>query len=406
MNSIDHMVRAPDALERRVIEVWRGNGRRETTIVLYLHWVRRFLEDCKIRNVDGIGAMTRRQVVAFARRYARRRQMKCDAAVRASCMAMRAWSFALARLGRSVPDWTPQTAPARLPPLLAEFADFRRSHRGLSPSTIRMDSGYLVEFLAALRRHRRDLAAARPSDIDAIVVSASSHYSSKTLARMCCAIRAFLRFLHQTGRIPNDLASSVVSPAGAKLDHPRRALPWEDVQRLLAAIDVGRRKGRRDYALLLMMATYGMGAAEILTLRLQDIDWRAATLHVVRPKTGVSFCLPLLPAVGEALLAYLQDGRPLHATSREVFLSAVLPHAPMTSGGIRHVVRDHARAAGIRAEILGSHVLRHSHACRQVELGAPTQVVSDILGHRDPASTAVYMRVATSQLRSVALPVP
>lgn len=406
MSTVDTLVQPPDAQERRVIEVWRGNGRRETTILSYLYWVRRFFDDCKQRGVDLVAAMTRSEVEVFARKYAGQRQMRHPNTVRCSRLAVHAWAYALTRLGQAVPEWEPKRPEVVLSPLLAEFAEFRLVHRGLSPATIRMDSEYLAEFLVALRERGHDLTTMHLSDIDAIVMAASHRYASKTLTRKCSTIRAFLRFLHQTGRIAHDLASSVVSPAAPKLERPRRALAWEDVQRLLGAVDVSCRNGRRDYALLLMMATYGMGAAEVLALRLDDIDWRASTLHVVRPKTGVAFCLPLLPAVGDALVAYLQDGRPRYATSREVFLSAVLPHAPTTSRGIRHIVHDHARAAGITTELLGSHILRHSHACRQVEIGAPTQVVSDILGHRDPASTSVYMRVATDRLRSVALPVP
>ena len=157
---------------------------------------------------------------------------------------------------------------------------------------------------------------------------------------------------------------------------------------------------------MLMMATYGMGAAEVRHLQLDDIDWRQGSIHAARPKTGVDYLLPLLPAIAHAITAYLRDGRPSYSTTRAVFVKAVAPHGPMTSSAIGHAIREHARAAGLTVKYLGGHVLRHSHACRQIELGAPVKVVGDILGHRDPASTSAYIRVATTRLRELALPVP
>lgn len=228
------------------------------------------------------------------------------------------------------------------------------------------------------------------------------------MARACTAIRGFLRFLHYTGRVPHDLAPSVASPVVHAGERPPRALPWEEVRRLLAAIDTSRRAGLRDRALLLMMATYGMGTAEALHLDLDDIGWRAGTLRLVRPKTGAQIHLPLLPAMGEALTSYIKDERPRYAVTRRVFVAARTPHGPMSPSAVRHMVRVHARAAGLSIEgvRLGGHVLRHSHATRQVELGVPLAVLGDILGHGDPASTSAYVRVATSRLRHLALPVP
>lgn len=154
------------------------------------------------------------------------------------------------------------------------------------------------------------------------------------------------------------------------------------------------------------MASYGLGAAEIVSMRLEDIDWSAALLRVCRPKTGVGVVLPLLPAVAKAIAAYLQSQRPHHVKTRTLFLSLHLPHRPMSTSAVRYLVRKHARKAGVCAEVLGGHVLRHSHATRQVDAGANLKILGDILGHRRPESTSVYVRVALRRLRAVALPVP
>jgi integrase len=153
------------------------------------------------------------------------------------------------------------------------------------------------------------------------------------------------------------------------------------------------------------MITYGFGAAEVASLRLDAVDWKSAVLRVRRPKTSVLIELPLLPSVARALVAYLRKGRPADASAPEVFLSARLPRRPISSGAVRHIVADRARCAGIQGHV-GAHSLRHAHASRQVDAGVPLKTVGDILGHHSPASTSVYTRVALRRLRSVALPVP
>ena len=125
-----------------------------------------------------------------------------------------------------------------------------------------------------------------------------------------------------------DLAVAVISPKQPKFARPRRALPWTDVQRLLRSVDTSTPSGRRDHALLLMMSTYGFGAGEVIQLELQDIDWIATTLKVVRPKTGVAFTLPLLPAVARALALWLRDGRPPSTPTRHVFVRMKMPFTP------------------------------------------------------------------------------
>jgi integrase len=184
-------------------------------------------------------------------------------------------------------------------------------------------------------------------------------------------------------------------------------LPWEDVQRLLRAVDTSTVHGLRDHALLLMMSTYGFGAGEVIRLQLQDIDWNAGTLKVVRPKTGVAFTLPLLPAVGRVLARYLRDGRPRSTPTRNVFVQMKMPFGPLSaSSPVRHIIIKHARVARIDAPYLGSHVLRHSNAARQLDVGTRARVLSDLLGHRDPESVSAYVRIATESLREVSLPVP
>ena len=174
-------------------------------------------------------------------------------------------------------------------------------------------------------------------------------------------------------------------------------------------MDTSTASGLRDHALLLMMSTYGLGAGEIIRMQLQDIDWSAGTLLMLRPKTGVSFVLPLLSPVAKVLAQYLRHGRPPQTPTRHVFVQMKVPFGALTaSSAVRHMIAKHAKAAGIEAPYLGSHVLRHSNAARQLDVGTKARVLSDLLGHRDSESVSVsaYVRIATQSLREVSLPVP
>lgn len=391
-----------------MIRYWRSNRLKNGSIAVYVRWVRRFQGYHAQGKHLAEQRLTRDSVMNFVSDYARTRGLDPGCARGAACVALHAWSMALAALGYEVPAWAPAARPAvRRDSLLVEFAEHQRRHRGTTEGTIAKQLDHAAAFLAFLHRRRRHLDRVELCDVDAFVVLSRQCYARTTVADMCSSLRAFLRFLCATHRLQFDLAPSVAAPVirrGARLP---RALPWSAVARILRSVDRSTRSGRRDLALLLLMATYGMGAAEAITLKLGDIDWRAGTLRVTRPKTGVPILLPLLPPVARALVAYLRHGRPPVSCASNVFLSTKAPYGPLTaSSAVRHILVKHARAEGISASYLGAHVLRHSHATRQINEGAPPKVVADILGHRRPESTSVYVRVALDRLRQVALQVP
>jgi site-specific recombinase XerD len=392
-------------LSERVTALWRAGGRTPGTIHQYLLWVRRFRRGLGAAG-DGV-ALTRAHVDRFAAAYVGPRVRAPKTAQHGARSALRAWSCALRSLGFAVPAWT-EPVPRRAPsPTVAKFVAYRLKHGGVSPSTVPSDVRYLSDFLAFLRQRGRRPDALRVVDIDDFVLVCCSRMAPRTVAGICSTIRAFLRFRVAIGRLRHDLAPSVVGPRIRAADRPPRAMPWKDVQRLMRAIDVRAPAGRRDFAMLLTMATYGMGAGEVLGLRLHDVDWEARIIRVRRPKTDTAITLPLLDPIARALAEYLRHARPAHAVAPEIFVSCHMPYARLTaSSAIRHRLVKHAAVAGLTASFLGSHVLRHSHACRQIEGGAPPKVVSDILGHRRPSSTSAYVRVAHGRLRGLALPVP
>ena len=311
-------------------------------------------------------------------------------------------------MGVQVPPW--QSAKRRSPPasaVLCDYATHLARHRGNPEATVHKKLDHIGKLLDHLTASGKSWRQMRLPDIDAFLIQCAHGYSRATTADVASTVRSFARFLLASGRIDVDLADAVISPVQPRFERPRRAWPWEDVQRLLRAVDTSTARGLRDHALLLMMSTYGLGAGEVIRLQLQDIDWNAGTLQMSRPKTGVNFVLPLLPAVAKVLARYLRHGRPSHTPTRHVFVQMKVPFGALTaSSAVRHILIKHAKAAGIQAAYLGSHVLRHSNAARQIDVGTQARVLSELLGHRDSQSLSAYVRIATQPLREVSLPVP
>ncbi len=378
------------------------------SIFLYLQWVHRFNLYCQQHELDEASQLTLDGATRFGRLYVGPR---ANGPVGLSSRliarnALHAWACALRCLGVPVSEWNPRPAAVRMSPILAAYSDFRRTHRGVATGTLRNDIETAKAFIASLRSRSKPPKRVSVADIDSFVQDLATHVSKRTLAGRCSSLRCFLRFLFVSGRSSRDLAASVMAPRTRFADRPPRALPWGDVRRILRAIPKQQSPGRRDFAMLLMMALYGMGAAEVLALRLEDVDWESEIVRVRLPKTGVPVELPLLPPVARALAAYLKAERPPSTQTRCIFVSAQIPYKALTSGGIRHRIRLYARESGTTARVIGAHAFRHAHATRQIDAGANPKVVSDILGHRRPSSTSVYVRVALRRLRHVTLPVP
>jgi integrase/recombinase XerD len=391
-----------DDHERAVVDLWRKGHLRSGTVQIYLQWVRRFRAFCESRKLDEVKQLTREGVRHFVECYAGPRLGRRTSAPSSSGVAHNA----LRALGVATPPWRVKREAPPLPPLLGDYREFRKAHCGVSDWTLRRDIDTAGAFLALLRIRKRPIEQIRLKDVDVFVSKTTTRFSTGTVADTCSSLRAFLRFLHASGRLACDLAGGVMRPRFRLSQRPPRTLPWDDVRRILRSIEKNRPPGKRDFAIMLLLATYGLGAAEVLALRLEDIDWRNSAIRAHRPKTKVSIELPLLPAVARALTDYLRRERPPAKGTAHLFLRKNMPYEPITSGAIRHRIRYWAKMAGIPAKVLGAHAFRHSHATRQVDAGANIKIVSDILGHRSVSSTSVYVRVALKRLRSVALAVP
>lgn len=392
-----------------VVDVWQRNNRlRSSTINVYLWWIREYREYCRSNMLSEIKALTPNTALEFAKMHSKTRKVDLKAASSSASTALRALSLALQVLEISTPQWIEPISPrVSTLPLINEFSEFLREVRGSPTVSVDQMSKQAEAFLKYLRSRRRRPERVRLSDVDDYVLQCTDRYARTTTAAICSALRNFLRFLHSSGRIGTDLSASVTSPKLKRGERPLRALPWDSVQKILNCVDRSTPMGQRDYCLLLMMCSYGMGAGEVIRVTLDDINWRSLSFRLVRPKTGVEFTLPLLPAVAEPLATYVTHNRPIDAPSRYLFLSNHLPHRRLSgSTAVRHILHKHARMAGVTAAFLGTHCLRHSHANRQMEQGTDAKLIGDILGHSHPESTSAYIRISTERLRALSLGVP
>lgn len=395
--------------ETEVVRLWKQSGLRDASIARYRRYLGIFFAYCTERSLDPRSQLTERGAWRFCRWYQRRGRAGLDgralfASIRSPLFSYR---WAVSTCGHGIQGWKPAEAKPDAPAIVTAYTTYTREHRGLAPAGLIRDEAIVTAFLIHLRRRGQRWREVNIAEIDRYLMGLARKQAQTTVARSAYAIRSWLRFLHATNRLPHDLSAGVVAPVRQKYDRPPRARPWSEIKRILGAISQTTRLGLRDRAQLLLMSAYGLGGAEVIHLRVQDIDWRNQTLRVIRPKTKVAILLPLMPTVARALADYLRKARPLFAPSPYVFLSARRPFAPFNSTSVlRHRIRMLARRAGISAAVLGAHMFRHSHATRHLLIGTPMKTLGDILGHRDPETTSIYTRAAVQRLRRLALPVP
>lgn len=300
------------------------------------------------------------------------------------------------------------TPPAATERRVADYRRYLERVRGLCPGTIKMHAATITEFLRFLDydTHPQRLHELRIVDVEAFVAKTGGRVGRSRMVQITATLRTFLRFLAATGEGPLGLDAQVESPRIYRGERLPRGLPRETVRTFLRSIDRATPKGRRDYAMFLLVATYGLRASEVRALDLDDVAWRARQIRVPRPKVGTPLLLPLTDEVGAALLDYLRRGRPA-ATHRRLFLRVEFPLGPLGPGAVGDAFRAWARRAGIRVPARGGpHCLRHALALHLLREGAALKTIGDLLGHRSAESTGVYLRLELDDLRDVALPLP
>ncbi len=293
--------------------------------------------------------------------------------------------------------------PTRL--ISDEYTDYLREVRGFAESTVSHHRVVSRCFLEQMGTRPVALAEIQPSDIEAYVTQAGQRMCRASLQHEIAAVRGLLRFLSTNGSVRTGLDRQIDTPRLYRLEQLPRALPWDTVTALLKSIDTKSVMGLRDYAMFLLIATYGLRASEVVAITLDDIRWRHGSLRIHQRKTSTPLELPLTNEVSAALVKHLRRTPPT-APYRSVFLRMRAPIGMLKPTAITEAFQALVRGSGMKIPFHGPHCLRHSFAVQLLKNGTPLKTIGDILGHRTAESTSVYLRLATGDLREVSLPVP
>jgi site-specific recombinase XerD len=288
--------------------------------------------------------------------------------------------------------------------LLGRYGDYLVGERGLTAGTVRGYVDCVRPFVAGRARGDvLDLAGVTAADVTGFVLATCPGRAVGSAKLIVCALRSLLGWLHLSGAVPVSLVAAVPSVAGWRLSGLPKGLEPAQLRRLLGGCDRRTPTGRRDYAIMLLLARLGLRAGEVAGLGLGDIDWRRGEIAILG-KGNRSERLPMPAEVGAAIAAYLRRGRPDTAQGRSVFVRVRAPHRALTSGGVTMVVFDAAQRAGLGR--MHAHRLRHTAATAMLRAGSPLAEVGQVLRHRSPLTTAIYAKVDRDALIVLARPWP
>ena len=287
-----------------------------------------------------------------------------------------------------------------------QFRRYLLQDRGLSTATMQNYVPFIDQFLSERFRNKTlNLSTLRAADVTGFVQRHAHRFSPGRAKLLVTALRSFFRYLRHRGEISLDLAACVPTVPNWSSSTVPKFLPPGTVQRVLSRCDRQTPLGRRNYAILLLLARLGLRAGEVVALNLEDIDWEAGQM-TVHGKGGRSTQMPLPTDVGEAIAVYLRHGRP-RCSSRRVFIRAKAPLGGFASSvAICVIVMRALQRAGVESSRKGAHLFRHTLACDLLRQGCSLDEIGELLRHQSPNTTAIYAKVDLAALHSLALPWP
>jgi integrase/recombinase XerD len=293
--------------------------------------------------------------------------------------------------------------------LVARYIDYMQNVRGLAAGTATREGRRISQFLRFLdiEGHPDRLRALEIRQVELFIVKQSQHLGRASMVKLAATLRSFFRYLAAKNKMPCGLDSEIDSPRCFREERIPRALPWSSIKSLLCSVDRSTVKGLRDYAMLLLIAVYGLRVSEVAAMKLEDVLWRHRQIRLMRPKVGSPLLLPLTDEVATALHDYLRHGRTACAF-RHLFVRIRVPFGPIKGSAVSEAFDAWARKAAVQLPkgAGGPHCLRHSLAVYLLRQGAPVKTIGDLLGHGSAESTCVYLRLQIEDLRDVALPLP
>lgn len=301
------------------------------------------------------------------------------------------------------PEPEPPAPQAPAEQLLADYRSWLLAERGLREKVARGYADSVAPFVTAHASGGgaglRDLCA---GDVTAFMTAESRRLAPKTVQRLATALRSLLRYWHLQGLTGRPLDQVVPRIANRRPGLPQ-PLDQGQVAALLASCDLQAATGRRDLAMLTLLARVGLRAGEVAGLTLDDIDWRNGEITIAGKGSRLDR-LPLPADAGDAIAAYLQHGRPAGALERSVFIRARAPRCGLTAGGVTQAVAAAAGRAGLGT--IYAHRLRHTAATAMLAAGGSLAEIGQVLRHRRPLTTAAYVKVNVEALRTLARPWP
>ncbi len=260
------------------------------------------------------------------------------------------------------------------------FFDFLRRGRGLREPTLVQYRHYLQRLQDYLERLDRPLLPDLPlTVISALIIESGETLDKRSVQSLCSILKVFFRYLYGVGLMTRDLSKAIESPRRYCLSDLPRSIAWNEAEQMLLKVNRRSAVGKRDYAILLLLVTYGLRAREVGALTLDDIDWKRDRLEIRGRKAGHSTAYPLAPMVGEAILDYLKQGRP-KTTERALFIAAYAPYIPLSRVAVSLRAKWYLRKAGINVSRPGSHTLRHTCVQRLVDSGFSLKTIGDFVG--------------------------
>ncbi|WP_053550353.1 site-specific integrase [Desulfuromonas soudanensis] len=293
-------------------------------------------------------------------------------------------------------------------PLLDAYLEWMQHYQHAAAGTCELRAQYLTVFLRYLgpQATLQGLAKLSPESIEAFFLAYAQKVGKAARRSMQSTLRTFFRFCLHRGYVREPLDLAVPTLRAYKLASVPRGLTEAQARQVLQGIDRKTTVGRRDYAIVQLLHTYGVRGGQVRALRLEQIDWAQNRIFFAASKGGKDSCLPLTVEVGESLLNYLQNARP-SSSNPQVFLTSRAPYHPLPrSSSLSVIIERRIRAASIEIPSKGAHAFRHGFATRMLAQGEPFKAIADVLGHRHLGTTFIYTKVDFNALKQVALEWP
>ena len=288
--------------------------------------------------------------------------------------------------------------------LLTQYVIYMRVEQGLSKNTIKSRTSQLQAFLAEINKQCRAFNEITLLLIDKILSNKYKidGYSRRSIQSYASVIRSFLRYAETQSWCQKSLADSIKTPRVYRHESLPYSPSWEDVKEVLARSRTDHQTDIRDYAILMLLAVYGLRCSEVKHLCLEDLDWKKELLHLRRAKSLKPQTFPLSKPIGNAILNYLKQVRPNNCELREVFVCRKAPYRPLSSSGIYQIVSKKLKPIAPYIKHHGPHALRHACATHLINEGLSLKEISDHLGHQGLETTRVYAKVDLTNLRKIA----